>query len=286
MPAAVSAASAAWKLRGGLELACDPFLVFGVVNVTPDSFYDGGRFSEHRKAVDRVREMAAAGVHVADVGGESTRPGAASLAAEEELTRVVPVIKSTAALPIALSVDTYKAKVAAACLEAGAVIVNDVSACRFDPELMDVVAQHRPGYVLMHSQGDPKTMQQAPRYDNVVDDILAFLEERLAALVKAGLPEAHVMVDPGVGFGKTLEHNLEILRDIDRFSALGRPVLLGFSNKSLWGMLLDLPVERRGNATQVGTALMAARGVQAHRVHDPFLTLQTLRIVQALASTA
>ena len=271
-----------WRLAEGRTLCCAPFVVFGIVNATPDSFYDGWRFAEQGAALDHIRRMAEAGVHVADIGGESTRPGAEAVPAEEELRRVLPLVTAAAQLPIAVSVDTYKAQVAAACLEAGAVIVNDVSAFRFDPGLLDVLAQHRPGYVLMHSAGPSETMQQAPGYDNVVDEVLAFLEERLGLLVRAGLPEDHVLLDPGIGFGKTLEHNLELLRHVDRFLGLGRPVLLGVSNKSMWGKLLDLPLERREQATQVATALTAARGVQAHRVHDPFLALQTLRIAQAL----
>lgn len=278
----------AWLLPTGECFAEEPFIVFGVINVTPDSFYDGGLHLDQAKALERIQAMAAAGVHVADIGGESTRPGAAAVSAEEELQRVLPVVQQATALsmaqraPIALSVDTYKAKVAAACLEAGAVIVNDVSACRFDPALVEVLAQYRPGYVLMHSAGRPETMQQDPRYEDVVDEVLAFLEQRLAFLVRSGVPESHVLLDPGIGFGKRLEHNLGLLRNVERFASLGRPLLLGVSNKSLWGALLQLPLDQRENATQVATALTAARGVWAHRVHEPELTLQTLRVVQAV----
>jgi len=271
-----------WELADGRSLDCSSGIVFGVLNATPDSFYDGGRHQDHGEALKRLLAWAEAGVHVADIGGESTRPGAAPVPATEELQRVLPLVREAAKLSIAVSVDTYKAEVAAACLEAGAQIVNDVSACRFDPGLVDVLAQKRPGYVLMHSAGRPETMQQDPRYDNVVDEVLGFLEERLAWLVSQGLPENRVLLDPGICFGKTLEHNLELLRNVERLQTLGRPVLLGLSNKSLWGALLGLAVDQREHATQVATALCAARGAQAHRVHEPVLALQTLRIVRAL----
>ncbi len=272
-----------WDLYAGKRLECAPFLVAGIVNVTPDSFYDGGRHAGGA-ALESVRRMAEHGVHIADIGGESTRPGAAAVSLEEELERVLPVVQGAAGLPIALSVDTYKARVASACLDAGAVIVNDVSACAFDPELLDVLAQYRPGYVLMHSQGRPDVMQKAPRYGNVVDEVLAFFEQRLRMLTAAGLPESHIVLDPGIGFGKTLEHNLALLRAIQRFLVLGRPLYMGISNKSLWGGLLNAPLEGRENATQVATALTAERGARIHRVHDPVATLQTLRVVEALTS--
>jgi dihydropteroate synthase len=165
-------------------------------------------------------------------------------------------------------VDTYKAEVALAALREGAAIVNDVSACRFDPALMDVLASEKPGYVLMHSLGRPSEMQVAPEYDDVVDDILAFFEERLAALTRAGLPEDRVVLDPGVGFGKTLEHNLEIMRGVERFHVLGRPLFIGLSNKSIWEKLLGLEPGERGEATLAATVLMAGRGVAVHRVHE------------------
>lgn len=284
--------NATWTLAGGRALGPAPFFIAGVVNVTPDSFHDGGRHFSTEAAVAHGRRLAEEGAHILDVGGESTRPGADPVSLEEELRRVVPVVRELAGQASAspqgpvVSVDTYKAAVAEAALDAGAAMVNDVSACRFDPALLDVVAGRRPGYVLMHSQGEPRRMQLDPRYDDVVDDLLAFFEERLAVLVRAGLPEENVFLDPGIGFGKTLEHNLEILRRIEEFERLGRPLYLGMSNKSLWARLLDLGDAPRVSATQAGTALMAARGVVAHRVHDVALTRQTLAVVLALERRA
>jgi dihydropteroate synthase len=190
-----------------------------------------------------------------------------------------------AAVPsLPLAVDTVKAGCAVAALDAGAVIVNDISACAFDPELLGVVADRKPGYVLMHSQGRPETMQRDPRYGDVVEEILAFFEEKLAMLVRAGLPEDRVVLDPGIGFGKRLDHNCAILRRLDRFLVLGRPLYIGLSNKAFFGALLDLPVDGRGPATTVATALCAAKGARIHRVHDVAATRLALRLAEALAA--
>ncbi len=292
----------AWRVLGGARPHTAPFVVMGVLNTTPDSFYDGGRFVGVEQAVAQGLAMAEAGAGIIDVGGESTRPNATPVTAEEEETRVFPVLEALSqalkktkvgnpgqgdasqCLRPLLSVDTYKARVAAGALERGACIVNDVSACRFDPGLLDVLVHYKPGYVLMHSLGRPQDMQRAPRYEDVIQEIMAFFEERLGVLVRAGLPEEHVVLDPGIGFGKLLEHNVAILRGIETFAALGRPLLIGLSNKSLWGGMLGLGVEERGTATQVGTALMAARGVRIHRVHDVAATVRTCSIVQALGA--
>jgi dihydropteroate synthase len=253
--------------------------------------------------VAHARRLLDEGARILDIGGESTRPGAAPVPADEELRRVLPVIRELAAFPEpvpvvesefthgffaepprppAISVDTYKAAIAAAALEAGADIVNDVSACAFDPGLRDVLVQHKPGYVLMHSLGRPEGMQRDPRYRDVVSELLAYFETNLAGLVKAGLPEDRIVIDPGIGFGKLLEHNLAILGNIGRFRELGRPVFIGLSNKSLWGRLLDLPDGRRSNATQAATAVLAWLGVAVHRVHDVAATRETLTVVEAL----
>lgn len=285
--------AATWTIAGGRVLGPAPFLLAGIINATPDSFYDGGRHFAPAVAVSRGRELAQQGAHILDIGGESTRPGAQQVPEADELARVVPVIRALAEHPgpgsvagpgPVLAVDTYKAKVAAAALEAGAAIVNDVSACRFDPALLDVLAQHKPGYVLMHSQGEPRTMQHSPHYGDVVDDICAFFEERLAVLVAAGVPEANIVLDPGIGFGKLLEHNLAILRGIERFGRLGRPLYLGLSNKSLWGALLGLKAQERQQATAVATALLVARGVLVHRVHEVALSHQAAQVAAALSA--
>lgn len=283
-------ASALWILRGGRELRPAPFCVYGIVNVTPDSFYDGGLHDTAESAITHGRRLVGEGAHVLDIGAESSRPYAPPVPLEDELARVLPVVDGLRGLtgndgaPVPLSVDTYKAGTAEAVLEAGVDIINDISACAFDPSLRDVLAQYRPGYVLMHSLGRPTTMQDAPRYANVVDDIVAFFERELATLVRAGLPEANIVLDPGIGFGKTLEHNLAILREIEHFATLGRPVFMGLSNKSLFGVLLGLGPHERGVATQVATALLASRGVRYHRVHDVAETVRTLRVVSAMAA--
>jgi dihydropteroate synthase len=185
---------------------------------------------------------------------------------------------------IPVSVDTRKAGCALAALDAGALIVNDVSACAFDPELLAVLVARKPGYVLMHSQGDPETMQRDPRYGDVVEEVLAFFEEKLAWLVRAGLPEDRVVLDPGIGFGKRPEHNLALLRRLDRFLLLGRPLYLGLSNKSLFGALFGLPVAARGPATAVASALAVAKGARIHRVHDVAQVGLALRLATALAA--
>lgn len=285
---------ATWTLSGGRVLGPAPFLLAGIINVTPDSFYDGGRYADLDAAVDRGRALSLAGAHILDVGGESTRPGAAEVTETDELTRVVPVIRELARLPRqgypglsgdfpVLAVDTYKAAVAAEALDAGAAIVNDVSACLFEPALADVLAQKRPGYVLMHSLGRPGTMQADPHYTDVVDDILHFFEERMRFLTARGLPEANIVLDPGIGFGKLLEHNLAILRGIERFGILGRPIYMGLSNKSLWGKLLGLEAGERQTATAVATGLLVARGVLVHRVHE-VATARQVAIVAAAMS--
>ncbi|BBD06999.1 dihydropteroate synthase [Desulfovibrio ferrophilus] len=225
---------------------------------------------------------------VLDVGGESTRPYAEEVSAEDELARVIPVIQGLSAHiraegeEAAVSVDTYKAEVAAKALEAGACIVNDISSCQFDPGMIDVLAQYKPGYVLMHSPGRPGQMQDSPRYDSVVDEIIAFFEKHIRILTAAGLPEDNIVIDPGIGFGKTLEHNLQILASIEAFGVLGLPLFVGLSNKSMFGKLLGLEVGDRKNATQAAIAVLASRGVRVHRVHEVALTMQTLTVAEAM----
>ncbi|WP_051445193.1 dihydropteroate synthase [Desulfocurvus vexinensis] len=282
-----------WNVIGGRVLGPAPFFVVGIVNVTPDSFFDGGAHDDPTSAAAHGRRLLDEGAAVLDVGGESTRPGAQAVPASQELARVLPVVRELAAHiartqdlaagPAAVvSVDTFKAEVAAACLEAGAAVVNDISACRFDPALLDVLGQYKPGYVLMHSLGRPDAMQQDPRYANVVHDIIAFFEERLRALTAAGLPEDNIVIDPGIGFGKTLEHNLEILRNIEAFGVLGLPLYVGLSNKSMFQHLLGLPLGERAWPTQAAVAVLASRGVRIHRVHDVARTVQTLTVAEAL----
>ncbi|MGE4298638.1 MAG: dihydropteroate synthase [Desulfovibrionaceae bacterium] len=276
----------AWTVSGGRALGPAPFFICGIVNVTPDSFYDGGRHASTQAAEAHARALASQGAHILDVGGESSRPFADPVSPEEEQARVVPVVRALAAdasFRTPLSVDTYHAATAVAALEAGAVIINDISACAFDPALIDVLTQYKPGYVLMHSQGRPEVMQQAPTYRDVVSEVRAFFEDKLAMLVKAGLPEDRIVLDPGIGFGKLLEHNLALLRHVDVFAALGRPVMAALSNKSMFQGLLGLAPGDRVNATQAATAVLASRGVRIHRVHEVALALEAVTVGMALA---
>jgi len=243
--------------------------VMGVVNVTPDSFSDGGVNLDPADAIASARRMAAEGAAIVDVGGESTRPGSAGVGAEEELRRVVPVLEGLAG-EVPVSIDTSKAEVARRALALGAELVNDVTALRGDPELAGVVGDSGGYLCLMHMRGEPRTMQADPRYDDVVAEVAAFLEERLAFAVAAGIEEERVCLDPGIGFGKTVEHNFELIRRLDELTALGRPVLVGFSRKSSLGRLLGDPEATTGSiAASVGAAVAAyERGATILRVHD------------------
>lgn len=259
-----------WEVRRGRTLGPAPFFVAGILNVTPDSFYDGGLAADVDAAVARGIDLLDQGADILDIGGESTRPFSRPVPADVELGRVLPVVRGIlAARPEAvLSVDTTKACVARACLEAGALIVNDVSALEADPDLLGVVAEFSPGYVLMHSLGRPQTMQIEPRYDNVVDEIRRFFAARLELLVRSGVPESRIVLDPGIGFGKTVEHNLEILKNICKLFEFGRPVYMALSNKSLWKGLLGRDGRERNAATLAATVLLYERGVRIHRVHE------------------
>jgi len=240
----------------------------GVVNVTPDSFSDGGRFLDPQAAVAHGRRLADEGADILDVGGESTRPGAEPVAAEEEARRVVPVVEGLAGAGPQVSVDTSKLAVARAALDAGATCVNDVTALRAEPELAGLVAERGADCCLMHMLGEPRTMQDDPRYGDVVSEVRAFLEERLAFATAAGIAEERVMLDPGIGFGKTVEHNLELLRRLDEIAALGRPVVVGTSRKSFLGRLTGREVGDRLPGTIATNVLALERGASVFRVHD------------------
>jgi dihydropteroate synthase len=255
----------------------------GVVNVTPDSFSDGGEFLDADAAVAHGVELAAEGAAILDIGGESTRPGAEPVGEDEELRRVSPVIERLAAheQPAALSIDTTKLAVAAAALEAGATIVNDVSAFRQAPDLAGLVADRAATCCLMHMLGEPRTMQKDPRYNEVVSDVKAFLEERLAFAVAEGVPEERVWLDPGIGFGKTLEHNLELLRRLDEIAAIGRPVVIGTSRKSFLGKLTGRPEGERLAGTIATNVLALERGATVFRVHDVGPVVDALAVATA-----
>ena len=256
--------------------------VMGVVNVTPDSFSDGGRFLVPADAIAHGRRLAAEGAAIVDVGGESTRPGAPGVTGDEELARVGPVLEGLAGIP--LSIDTSKAVVARRALELGVEMVNDVTALRGDSEMARVVAEHDAYVCLMHMQGEPRSMQAAPHYDDVVSDVVGFLEERLAAAVDGGIREERICLDPGIGFGKTPDQNLELIRRLDAFVALGRPVVVGFSRKSTLGKVLGDPEARQGTMpASLGAAVAAfERGAWMVRAHDVRETVEALAVAAAV----
>jgi dihydropteroate synthase len=269
-------------VRPPLEQAFPRPSVLGVVNVTPDSFSDGGVYLRPDAAVAEARGLIAEGAAMVDVGGESTRPGSEAVSLEEELARVEPVLASLA--DVAVSIDTSKAEVARRALEVGACMVNDITALRGEPELAGVVADGDAYLSLMHMLGDPRTMQDDPRYDDVVSEVKAFLEERLAFAVDAGIPEEHVCLDPGIGFGKTVEHNVELLARLDELVAIGRPVLVGASRKRFLGRLLGDPDALTGPlAASVSAAVLAfGRGASLFRAHDVREHVQGLRVAEAI----
>jgi dihydropteroate synthase len=252
----------------------------GVVNVTPDSFSDGGLYLDPEAAIAHGVELAEAGAAILDVGGESTRPGAEPVSEGEEMGRVVPVIQGLQGSRI--SVDTSKAAVAVAALDAGAEIVNDVTALRGDPEMAGLCAERDATVVLMHMLGEPRTMQEDPRYEDVVDDVKGFLAERLEAAVTAGIDEERVWLDPGIGFGKTAAHNMELLRRLGELRELGRPLVIGTSRKSFLGKVDGSPADQRLGGTIATSVLAAAEGAEVLRVHDVAEVRQALAVAAAV----
>jgi dihydropteroate synthase len=254
----------------------------GIVNVTPDSFSDGGQFMEPEAAVEHGLELAAQGAAILDVGGASTRPGAEPVSVADELRRAVPVVERLAEAGQRVSIDTTKHEVAAAALEAGATLVNDVSAFRSAPEIAGLVADAGADCCLVHMRGEPRTMQAEAHYDDVVGEVKAFLEERLAAAVDAGIAEERVWLDPGIGFGKTVEHNLELLRRLDEIVAIGRPVVIGTSRKSFLGKLVGgRPADERLPGTIATNVMALERGASVFRVHDVAPVADALAIATA-----
>jgi dihydropteroate synthase len=255
--------------------------LMGVVNVTPDSFSDGGRYLDAEAAIAHGEELVRDGAAILDVGGESTRPGAEEVDEAEELQRVEPVVVGLAGTGT-LSIDTSKAAVAEGAIDAGASIVNDVTALQGDPEMASLCAERGAGVVLMHMPGDPRTMQDDPRYDDVVDDVRAFLAERLEFAVSQGIAEGKIWLDPGIGFGKTLEHNLELLRRLGELRELGRPLVVGTSRKSFIGEVDGSGVEDRLGGTIASSVLAAAQGADVLRVHDVAEMAQAVRVAEAV----
>ncbi|OGS45808.1 MAG: dihydropteroate synthase [Euryarchaeota archaeon RBG_16_67_27] len=268
-----------WRHRTG-EIVLDRPRVMGILNVTPDSFSDGGRYLEPDAAIRRALEMVAQGADLIDIGGESTRPGSDPIPADEEWRRIRPVFEGlvrTTGVP--LSVDTRKPEVAARALEAGASIVNDVSGLR-DPEMVRGIAGARAGAVIVHMLGEPKTMQVAPSYGDVVAEVRGFLAARIETAVLAGVPREALAVDPGIGFGKALDHNLELLAHIGDLTALGRPVVIGVSRKSFLGALFPSTSGERLSASLAAAAFAVIQGAQVVRVHDVAETVRALQVVK------
>jgi dihydropteroate synthase len=257
------------------------FELMGVINVTPDSFSDGGAFLDPDDAITQGKRLVAEGAHILDVGGESTRPGADPVSEDVELWRVMPVLEGLADAEAAISIDTMKPGVARHAIELGATIVNDVSAFRYAPEMAGVVVDAQVSCCLMHMLGEPRSMQLNPTYDDVVSDVKAFLEERLAFAVSEGVPEQRIWLDPGIGFGKTLEHNLELLRRLDELVAIGRPVVIGTSRKSFLGKLTGRDVAERLPGTIATNVLALERGATIFRVHDVAEVADALRVAAA-----
>ncbi len=272
-----------WTFEGfRRELGQVP-LIMGIVNVTPDSFSDGGQFLAQQAAVDHAMKLTTEGADILDVGGESTRPGANEVSLDEELRRVIPVIEQLVKLTtVPISVDTSKAEVARHALRAGACIVNDISGLLFDPDMIEVCRESRCGVSVMHIQGTPRTMQAEPHYDDVVGEICEYFAERLATLEQAGIAPERIVLDPGIGFGKTAQHNLEILSNISAFQALGRPVLIGHSRKRFLKKLIQREVDERLFGTVGVTLALARQHVDLVRVHDVAANRDALAAYQAV----
>ncbi len=257
--------------------------VMGILNVTPDSFSDGGRYFKVDKAVEHGLEMARNGADIIDVGGESTRPYSQKVSSNEEMDRVIPVIEALSEeLTIPISIDTCKSVVAQESLKAGASIINDISALRFDPHMASIAAQAGVPLILMHMKGTPENMQEDPTYDDLIAEILRFLKDAIERSVKAGIREDLIVVDPGIGFGKTFDHNLKIIRELSRFSSLKRPVLLGTSNKAFIGHILDTEAHERDTGTMATIAAGVMNGAQIVRVHNLRKAVETVKVVDAI----
>jgi dihydropteroate synthase len=257
--------------------------VMGVLNVTPDSFSDGGRFVDAGKAIDRGIQIVEEGAGIVDVGGESTRPGARIVSVEEELERVIPVIRGLRrVLSVPISIDTYKVEVARRALEHGADIVNDISALTGDPEMASLVARERVPVVLMHMQGTPQTMQLNPQYGNVLQEVTDFLRHRVVVAAEKGVDPGQIIIDPGIGFGKSLEHNLILLRGLSQLAALGQPLMVGASRKTFIGKILNAPVEDRSEGSLAAAVAAVLAGANIIRVHDVRETCKAIRIAEAL----
>lgn len=255
--------------------------IMGILNVTPDSFSDGGKYLSTETAIERALEMIEDGVDFIDVGGESTRPGSTPVPVEEEMRRVLPVVEGlTKKTSIPISIDTTKAKVAEEALKCGAVIVNDISAMNFDPEMVDVITKHNATVILMHIKGTPQNMQNNPEYNDVMSEILEYLQKSINLANKKGVKQ--IIVDPGIGFGKKLEHNIEIFKRLSELKILGYPILVGPSRKSFIGQILELPIDQRLEGTAASVAISILRGANIVRVHDVKEIKRVVKIIDTL----
>ena len=275
-----------WFVAKGREITCcERPLIMGIVNVTDDSFYDGGRYVDSERAIAHAIELVEQGADILDIGGESTRPGAHPLKEEDELVRVVPVIAELARrITAPISVDITKSRVAQAALDAGASIINDVSALRGDTAMASVVARSGAGVVLMHMQGTPQTMQTAPTYGEVVAEVMQFFKERMRAAMEAGIAQMKIVLDPGIGFGKLLEHNLELLNRLPELAMLDRPLLVGVSRKAFIGQLVGRSAEDREWGTAAAVALAVDRGARILRVHDVGMMADVVKVAAAIGA--
>lgn len=272
-----------FEAKGKKWLLGKQTLVMGILNITPDSFYDGGEYFKKQDAVKKALRMAEAGADIIDVGGESSRPGSQPVSVSEELKRVIPVIKQVAKISdIVVSVDTTKAEVARQAIEAGARIVNDISALRFDPQMAKVCAEKKAGVVLMHMRGTPATMQTDVNYNDLMSDIFNHLQERIAFAVKTGIKKQRIVIDPGIGFGKNLEDNLKIINRLSEFKALGRPIILGTSRKSFIGKILGLDAKDRLEGSIATIAAGVLNGASIVRVHDVKETRMAVDMIDAI----
>lgn len=277
-----------WKIAGRAVDLSKNALIMGVLNVTPDSFSDGGEFFTTEQAVAQGQRLAAEGAQIIDVGGESTRPGAGAISAEEELRRVLPVIAQLReTVPALISIDTSKAAVARSALEAGATIINDVTGARADPEMMAVAAENGAAFIIMHMQGTPRTMQTAPQYEDVVREVADFFRQQYARALESGIDSMAIAFDPGIGFGKTVEHNLSLLANLARLRVHDRPIVVGVSRKSSLGKMIGSnEMNDRLAPTIAFTALLRERGANVLRVHDVRENVAALRVTEALLETA
>jgi len=270
-----------WKFDGNYIILKKP-LIAGILNITPDSFYDGGEFIDFEKAIERGKEIIREGADIIDVGGESSRPGSEPVSEKEEMERVIPVIEELVKENVIISCDTYKSRVAEKAIESGAKIINDISAFRMDEKLIDIIKGSKCGYVLMHMKGIPKNMQKNPFYNDTIGEITSFFREKLELIEKTGIDLERVVIDPGIGFGKRLVDNLIILKKLDEFKKLERPIFIGTSRKSFIGGVLNVEVDQRLEGSLATVVYAYIKGAKIFRVHDVKETKKVIDIIWAI----